>query len=267
LPEDFKFIFQEGGISYFKNDDVSFLDNDIGDLDGLIKDTELMIVADLEDDILECELELRETFNAFADVDCILSFASCAADQKYIRPEVVPAAENCVRIRNGRHPLQEVIIDGEFIPNDTSADATDRVNIITGPNFSGKSCYARQVGLLVYMAHIGCFVPCDTARISVTEQILARFSAFETCSVPQSSFQLDLSQMGSILRRSSTNTLVLIDEFGKGRIGSNGRPSYCHFSLDTETQSIFSCCTHRYKPSFWNCPSNGGSSETRNGEM
>lgn len=203
-------------MSYFKNEDVSFLDDDIGDLDGIIKDAELMIVAELEDDILECEPELRDTFDVFGDLDCILSFASTASDCKYARPEVVPALENCINILNGRHPLQEIIIDGDFIPNNSAVNATDRVNIITGPNFSGKSCYARQVGLLVYMAHIGCFVPCDAARISVTEQILARFSTAETCAVPQSSFQLDLSQMGNILRRSNANTLVIIDEFGKG---------------------------------------------------
>jgi DNA mismatch repair protein MSH5 len=217
LPEDFKFIFTQEDWSYFKNADVGLLDDSIGDLDACIKDTELLIVAELEDDILECENELRETFNALADLDCILAFASCADDLQYVRPEVVPAGENCINISNGRHPLQEIIIDGNFIPNNTATNATDRVSIVTGPNFSGKSCYARQVGLLVYMAHIGSFVPCDTARISVTEQILARFSSVETCSVPQSSFQLDLSQMGAILRRSSSTSLVLIDEFGKGK--------------------------------------------------
>jgi DNA mismatch repair protein MSH5 len=217
LPEDFKYIFTQDDFCYFKNPDVSALDDSIGDLDSSIKDTELLLVAELEDDILECENELRETFNALADLDCILAFASCADDLKYVRPDVVPAEENCINITNGRHPLQEIIIDGDFIPNHTATNATDRVNIVTGPNFSGKSCYARQVGLIVYMAHIGSFVPCDSARLSVTEQILARFSSVETCAVPQSSFQLDLSQMGSILRRSSSTSLVLIDEFGKGK--------------------------------------------------
>jgi DNA mismatch repair protein MSH5 len=200
-------------------------------LDSSIKDTELLLVAELEDDILECENELRETFNALADLDCILSFASCADDLKYVRPDVVPAGENCIDITNGRHPLQEIIIDGDFIPNNTATNATDRVNVVTGPNFSGKSCYARQVGLIVYMAHIGSFVPCDTARISITEQILARFSSVESCAVPQSSFQLDLSQMGSILRRSTSTSLVLIDEFGKGKTHAVHKESITLFRL------------------------------------
>ena len=168
-----------------------------------------MILAGLEEEILDCECELRGTFNALAELDCILSFSDCAINNKYVRPNVVPAVENCIQILNGRHPLQELVMDTEFIPNNTNVDATNRVNIITGPNFSGKSCYARQVGVLSFMAHIGCFIPCEAARISVIDQILARFSSVETCAVPQSSFQLDLTQMGSILRRTTPNSLVV----------------------------------------------------------
>mmetsp|Transcript_37010 Transcript_37010/g.54189 ORF Transcript_37010/g.54189 Transcript_37010/m.54189 type:complete len:218 (+) Transcript_37010:675-1328(+) len=198
------------------------LDDEIGDLDAFIKDTESMIVSELEEEILECESELRSTFGALAELDCILSFASCAADLNFVRPEVVSGndgsnEENIIFIENGRHPLQELIIDDEFIANDTMIDNTNRVNVITGPNFSGKSCYTRQVGVLVYLAHIGCFLPCDRAKISITDQILARISSVETCAVPQSSFQLDLTQMASIMRRSTSRTLVLIDEFGKGK--------------------------------------------------
>jgi MutS domain V len=248
LTNDFKFIFTEAGKSFFKNADVRDLDESIGDLDAVstvalrvdrnnvhvksskntsspccptdrfdhvllftkyIKDTEALILAELEDDILDCECELRGTFNALAELDCILAFSDCAINNKYVRPEVVPAVDNCIQILNGRHPLQEIVMDTEFIPNNTYADASNRVNIITGPNFSGKSCYARQVGVLAFMAHIGCFIPCDAARISILDQILARFSSVETCAVPQSSFQLDLTQMGSILRRTTPNSLVV----------------------------------------------------------
>lgn len=166
-------------------------------------------MAELEDDILDCECELRGSFSALAELDCILAFADCAIDNKYVRPEVVPAVENCIQILNGRHPLQEIVMETEFIANSTNVDASNRVNIITGPNFSGKSCYARQVGVLAFMSHIGSFIPCDAARISIIDLILARFSSVETCAVPQSSFQLDLTQMGSILRRATPNSLVV----------------------------------------------------------
>lgn len=184
--------------------------------------SEAFIVGELEDEILDCETKLRETCHALADLDCILAFASCAIDYNYVRPVVVPANENCIHIRNGRNPLQEIIVETDFIPNDTMITSDCRVNVVTGPNFSGKSCYTRQVGVLTFMAHIGCFIPCDEARISITDQILARFSSVETCAVPQSTFQLDLTQMGSIMRHVTRNSLVLIDEFGKGKPTADG---------------------------------------------
>lgn len=223
VPDDMTFIFYESGKAFFKNSDMREMDMKIGDLDAFIKDTEALIVAELEDDILDLEQELRSTFIALAEMDCILAFASSALDSNYARPQILPADEKCILIRNGRHPLQEVITETEFIANHTNIErASNLVNIVTGPNFSGKSCYARQVGVLVFMAHIGCFIPCDAARISITDQILARFSTTETCSVPQSSFQLDLTQMGSILRRATPHSLVLIDEFGKGTSPASG---------------------------------------------
>ncbi len=201
------------------------LDDEIGDLDAFIKDTESMIVSKLEEDILDCESYLRSSFDTISELDCILSFAGCASDQNFVRPHIV-SADNTTSysgcdqkycIVNGRHPLQEIILDEEFIPNDTLIDENNRINIITGPNFSGKSCYLRQVGVLVYMAHIGCFIPCEKAQISITDQILTRISNIETCSVPQSSFQLDLTQMANIMRKCTPKSLVLIDEFGKGK--------------------------------------------------
>ena len=122
-----------------------------------------------------------------------------------------------LQIRNGRHPLQELIVDNEFIPNDTMMNKNSHVMIVTGPNFSGKSCYARQVGVLVYLAHIGSYIPCDSAKISVMDQIMVNFGDVETCSVPQSTFQRDMTQMAGIMHKVTPNTLVLIDEFGKGK--------------------------------------------------
>lgn len=222
IPEEFEFVYADSGFAYFKDPVARDLDMQYGDPDSLIKDREALLVAKLEEDILDCRIELRQIFSALADLDCILSFAVRASDYGYVRPQIVPADENSILIRNGRHPLQEMHLGKDFIPNDTSMDIQNQVNIITGPNFSGKSCYARQVGVLVYMAHIGCYLPCDAARISIIREILVRFSAVETCSVPQSTFQLDLSQMGNILRLAGPGSLVLIDEFGKGTSPASG---------------------------------------------
>ncbi|KAL3797587.1 hypothetical protein ACHAW5_003306 [Stephanodiscus triporus] len=220
IPEDFEFVFLQDNDAFFKSDEMNQLDEEIGDLDAFIKDTEALIVSDLEEEVLECESELRSTFSALADMDCIISLAGCAADLNFIRPDIVSAEEGVIEIENGRHPLQELIVDDEFIPNDTMMNNNNRVMIVTGPNFSGKSCYARQVGVLVYLAHIGSYLPCDSAKISVMDQIIVNFGEVETCSVPQSTFQRDMTQMAGIMRKSTPNTLVLIDEFGKGKFES-----------------------------------------------
>jgi DNA mismatch repair protein MSH5 len=217
VPEDFDFVFLQDNDAFFKNSDMNQLDEEIGDLDAFIKDIEALIVSDLEEEILECESDLRSTFSALADLDCILSLAGCAADLNFVKPEIAAAEEGVIDIVNGRHPLQELIVNDEFIPNDTAMDNGNRLLIVTGPNFSGKSCYARQVGVLVYLAHIGSYLPCDRARISVMDQILVNFGDVETCSVPQSTFQRDLTRMAGILRKSTPKTLVIIDEFGKGK--------------------------------------------------
>ena len=224
VPDDFVCLAIQEDDAYFKNDDVRHLDETLGDIGMTVRDFESLIVSELEDDILDCEGDLRATFTALARLDCILCLASCAHDMKLARPSIVGTDENCIVIDEGRHPLQELIVESKYISNSTHLDGDHRVNIVTGPNFSGKSTYLRQVGVIVYLSHIGSFVPCKGARISITDQILTRISAVETCAVPQSTFQLDLSQMGTILRKSTPSTLVLIDEFGKGTLFSPPPP-------------------------------------------
>lgn len=140
LPESFFLVFTQNDDMYYKNEDMRQLDEDVGDLESFIKDTEDLIKTELEDDILFCESELRSTFCALAELDCILSLTSCAADFDFSRPEVVMGDTPIVYIENGRHPLQELIIEGEFIKNSTVIDQNSRVHIVTGSNFSGKSC-------------------------------------------------------------------------------------------------------------------------------
>ena len=151
LPSEFTHIFNQDEEAFFKNAEMRQLDEDIGDLDGLIKDTEGMIVAELEEVILENENQLRRTFRSLSALDCILSFACCAADLKFTRPKMESATKNQILIKNGRHPLQEIITESEFIPNDVEISNTNRILLVTGPNFSGKSCYLRQVRMIASM--------------------------------------------------------------------------------------------------------------------
>eukprot|EP00934_Nitzschia_sp_Nitz4_P002886 Nitzschia sp. Nitz4//scaffold38_size140716//70331//73000//NITZ4_003145-RA/size140716-processed-gene-0.33-mRNA-1//1//CDS//3329550072//2876//frame0 len=222
MPEDFEHSFTQDNESYFKCDEVCHLDDEIGDLDRLIKDREGMIVNELEETILDSEADLRQSFKALSELDCILSFSECAMDFQFVRPVLLQDGSSRIHIVDGRHPLQEIITERAFVPNDVDIDTPTRISVVTGPNYSGKSCYLRQVGVLVYMAHIGCFLPCSRAEMCIVDNIVSRISSIETCSVPQSSFQLDLTQMASILRHVSPKSLVLIDEFGKGTSPASG---------------------------------------------
>lgn len=239
LPPDFERVFVQDNDIYFKCDETRKLDEEIGDLDGLIKDAERHIVNELEEYVLESENELRDSFNALSILDCILSFANCAVDLDFTRPHLIDGddystsqsqshhrqeenSRQVISIKNGRHPLQELICEREFVENDVQMDDQNRILCVTGPNYSGKSCYMRQVGLLVYMAHLGSFIPCSEAIISITDQIFARVSTIETCSRPQSSYQLELTEMASILLKATPKSLVLIDEFGKGTNPASG---------------------------------------------
>lgn len=207
---------------FFKTDELRWFDEDFGDPSSEAKDMTSMICSQLEDDIIDHVMHLREAFDALADLDVILSFAGVSLAENYTRPLMVSSEEDCILIKNGSHPLIDKLLNREFKRNDTEIERDSRLCIVTGPNFSGKSCYARQVGLLVYMAHLGCFIPCEAARISVVDQIVAQFSTVESCNMPQSSFQLDLTRMGGILQRATSSSLVLIDEFGKGTSPTSG---------------------------------------------
>lgn len=224
LPDDFHFVFKQDNEAFFKCQEVRKMDDDIGDLDGRIKDREMNIVTELEDEILEKENELRECFKALSSLDCILSMADCASDLDFTRPRLINGDDEhqVINIKDGRHPLQEIICEMDFVPNDVQIDDVDRILCVSGSNYSGKSCYLRQVGILVYMAHIGSYLPAKKSTISLTDQIFARVTTIETCSRPQSSYQLELTEMASIILKATPKSLVLIDEFGKGTNPASG---------------------------------------------
>ena len=154
-----------------------------------------------------------------SSLDAIISLGTIAFEYDFVKPEIVN--ESVVVIKGGRHPLQCISVDN-FVPNDTYIAADRNIAIITGPNSSGKSVYLKQVGLLVYLAHLGSFLPAERAIIGVTDKILTRITALESVSSPQSAFSLDLCQMSKIIRAHTPRTLCLIDEFGKGTTPIDG---------------------------------------------
>lgn len=134
----------------------------------------------------------------------------------YVRPTLNTSGK--IDIREGRHPVVEKMIgDGSFISNDTLLDCEDnRVNIITGPNMSGKSTYMRQVALITLMAQIGSFVPASGADISVVDRIFTRIGASDDLSEGQSTFMVEMSEVANILNNATSDSLVILDEIGRG---------------------------------------------------
>eukprot|EP00026_Physarum_polycephalum_P000892 Phypoly_transcript_00893.p1 GENE.Phypoly_transcript_00893~~Phypoly_transcript_00893.p1 ORF type:complete len:1264 (+),score=288.55 Phypoly_transcript_00893:55-3846(+) len=207
---------------FFKNERMHELDESIGDIHNTIADMERAIAMEVETKVLEYSQQLIEVTRVCAELDCILSLAITARDKNYVRPTITD--ENVVYISNGRHPLQELCVDGNFIPNDTSiaANREGSVKLITGPNYSGKSVYLKQVGLITYMAHVGSFVPADGAIIGLCDQLFTRIHTRETASLGQSSFMIDCHQVALMTRHATERSLLLVDEFGKGTNPNDG---------------------------------------------
>ncbi len=152
---------------------------------------------------------------AIALLDCLVSFASVAKENKYCRPEI--AESGALEIEEGRHPVVEAISKDRFVPNDCRLDnGDDRTMIITGPNMAGKSTYLRQVALITFMAHVGCFVPAKRARVPLCDRIFTRIGASDNLILDRSTFMVEMTEVANILRNATERSLLILDEVGRG---------------------------------------------------
>ena len=169
---------------------------------------------DVKDEIKKYIDRIMKLANVIADVDVYVSLSKTAIENDYVKPMI--AVDNQLIIKNGRHPvIEKILTDEGFVPNDTII-SDEMTHIITGPNMAGKSTYMRQVALIVLMAHIGSYVPASFASIPIIDGIYTRIGASDDLSMGQSTFMVEMSEVSNILKNATKNSLVILDEIGRG---------------------------------------------------
>jgi DNA mismatch repair protein MutS len=178
----------------------------------------LTLEKSLYNDLLETltgELEpLSRLAAGISELDVLANFAERSISLQLSRPTFF--AGTGIDIHNGRHLVVEQLMDDAFIPNDTLLDDDRRMLVITGPNMGGKSTYMRQTALIVLLAHIGCFVPAETARIGTVDRIFSRIGAADDLAGGRSTFMVEMTETANILHNATAHSLVLMDEIGRG---------------------------------------------------
>ena len=159
--------------------------------------------------------DIQKTASSIATLDVLQSFAYASRINNYTRPTL--GDDFKIEIKNGRHPVLERSLEHTFIPNDTYLDTDEyQVILITGPNMAGKSTYMRQVGLIVIMAQMGCFVPAEKAHIGIVDKIFARIGAQDYLSLHQSTFMVEMEETARIINNITPRSLLIFDEVGRG---------------------------------------------------
>ncbi|KAL9609329.1 MAG: hypothetical protein Q9167_005895 [Letrouitia subvulpina] len=253
--EEWDRIFSTGSRLYYKDYRMRELDESFGDIYAMICDKEIDIVYSLSQQVLKYEDLLTRVSDICGELDSLLALAQGAGIYNLSRPQVTE--KNVIHIQGGRHLLQELTVPS-YVENDIRLSGgfgreehwestesnleqlsdseprpdSDDLNqpsmlIMSGPNYSGKSVFLKQIALIVYMAHIGCFVPAETATIGLTDKIITRIATKETVSRSQSSFMIDLQQVALAINLAARRSLVIIDEFGKNTDSSDGAGLVC----------------------------------------
>jgi len=181
---------------------------------------EYEIFCELRISVAAMTKEIRSIAKSIASLDALLGLSLAAIENNFVQPKMISIDEvdaNVTQVKNGRNPIVEQLVDeNKFIPNDFVFNDTQSLIILTGPNASGKSCFIRQIGLIQILAQIGSFVPASNAIIKVVDRIFTRVGAVDDQSTGQSTFMVEMAETASILNQATKNSLVLLDEIGRG---------------------------------------------------
>lgn len=214
-----------------------------------IAELEYNLFLEIREKISQETARLQKVATHIAHLDALSSLAELASQRNYCRPKV--NSEDIIRIGEGRHPIIEVTHEEPFVPNDTYVDrAEDQILIITGPNMGGKSTYLRQVALICILAQMGSFVPAKKAVIGAVDRIFTRIGAMDFLSVGQSTFMVEMLETANILNNTTSRSLILLDEIGRGTSTFDGLSiawavaEYLHEREDVRPKTLFATHYH-----------------------
>lgn len=208
---------------------------------------EKQLYEELFDLIMPRLAELQLASMALSELDVLVNLAERAESLNYVAPTFSPLRE--VKINNGRHPVVEQVLKAPFIANPVYLNAQRHLLIVTGPNMGGKSTYMRQIALITLMAHIGSFVPAESAVIGQIDRIFTRIGASDDLASGRSTFMVEMTEMANILHQATENSLVLIDEIGRGTSTYDGLSLAwaCAEWLAKKTKSLTLFATHYFE--------------------
>jgi len=205
------------------------------------------LFQELRQEIAQFAESIRQAAQWIAEIDVYLALAEIAREHGYTRPIV--DTSDLLKIEDGRHSVIEASLEKEtFIPNDVSFNELERLLVITGPNMAGKSTYIRQVALIVLLAQMGSFVPAKQAHIGIVDKVFTRIGASDDLSRGQSTFMVEMSETANILNNSTSRSLVILDEIGRGTSTYDGIAiawSVAEYLRDKQAKTLFA--THYFE--------------------
>ncbi|KAJ2450465.1 MutS protein 1 [Coemansia sp. RSA 2336] len=211
----------------FENQQWTYLLSEIEMLRGRIQVEEMREFEELRDRVLAASTAIRTNSRVLADIDVAISMAVLATARQYTRPRLCEQTEaEPHQIASGRHPVVEsqlLAANRQYVSNDCLFSSKDsRVLLLTGPNMGGKSTYLRQIALTSVLAQMGSFVPADDAHLHIVDAIYSRIGAHDNLALDQSTFMVEMSETAEILRHATANSLVILDEIGRGTATADG---------------------------------------------
>lgn len=208
---------------------------------------EKQLYEQLIQDLAEDLAQLQHICQAIIELDVLVCLSHCADRLNWVQPDMCKGA--VLNIEAGRHPVVEALSSAPFVPNDTVLDPTNSLHIITGPNMGGKSTYMRQVAVITILACIGSYVPAKSATVGEIDRIFTRMGSSDDIAGGRSTFMVEMTETANILHNATPNSLVIMDEVGRGTSTFDGLSIAwsAAYALATQIKALTLFATHYFE--------------------